>query len=223
MQHMQVHPSLSLIRSCLPSVATAVEGRRAHVSQQGNNHKEILTSSVWHVPLTPARYTRGGKPTARDSYWCPFCKMDDFCGANKHVGVAQNPPSLHLLHWPCQWQTNSGGCEYTRNTDLHPLLMVHAMLTVMVTSLYLTPESPLSLHTTAFSGSPPCFPQLSSLPYQFHPSTRWEETCSFHGFGALSGECLLHKLLPIHQPTGRHQVLTQNWYNMPKCSQAVVC
>lgn len=169
MQHMQVHPSLSLIRSCLPSVATAVEGRRAHVSQQGNNHKEILTSSVWHVPLTPARYTRGGKPTARDSYWCPFCKMDDFCGANKHGGVAQNPPSLHLLHWPCQWQTNSGGREYTRNTDLHPLLMVHAMLTVMVTSLYLTPESPLSLHTTAGAplvspNSPPCCTSFTLAP-----------------------------------------------------------
>lgn len=163
MQHMQIHPSLSLIRSCLPSVATAVEGRRAHVSQRGNNHKEILTSSVWHVPLTPARYTWGGKSTAQDNYWCPFCKMDDFCGANKHGGVAQNPPTLHLLHWPCQWQTNSGGCEYTRNTDLHPLLMVRAMLTVMVTGLSLTPASPFSLHTTAFSGSSPCFPQFSSF------------------------------------------------------------
>lgn len=45
---MQIHPSLSLIRPCLPSVAAA-EVRRAHVRQWGDHHKEIPTCSAWHV------------------------------------------------------------------------------------------------------------------------------------------------------------------------------
>lgn len=126
---MQIHPSLSLIRPCLPSVATAVEVRRAHVRQWGGNHKEIPACSVWHVLLAPACCTQELNPAPRDN-GCSVhtAKRMIFMELIHKWHPVQNLPSLFFRcsdHVTDRLMITgfSGSCGYTRNAGLHPLLM----------------------------------------------------------------------------------------------------
>lgn len=90
MQHMQIQASLSLIRSCLPSVATAINVRRAHVGMLENDHKysDIFLSGMFLLDLL---VVHGKENTEQETV--TTCKRYDFCGAINKRDSAQHLPS----------------------------------------------------------------------------------------------------------------------------------